>query len=1188
MIEIAYNAEMSQKIAAYLAEVEKGVETAYSCAREARKKGLDPHSDVEILVVKDMVERVVGLVSVVSPEIVGSSIPKRIKELEAKYGSLDWRVSLAIALEIAQEKFCRFQTRIKAIEAGIRVGFAYHTMGTVSSPLEGFVKLKIKKRQDGKEYIAISYAGPIRSAGGTGASVSVLIVDYVCRNFGYSPYDPMPNEVKRFSTELYDYHERITNLQYLPSPEEIEFMAANLPVEIDGDPSEKTEVSNYKDLPRIQTNTIRNGVCLVLGEGLCQKAEKLWKQLSQWGNDFGLGHWGFLKAFISLKKKIKSTGKGEQNGNWAGITPDYTYIKDLVAGRPVFSHPMRNGGFRLRYGRSRTSGFSSYSINPLTMLISDDYLAIGTQLKIERPGKSTTLTVCDTIEGPIVKFKDGSVRRMDEVQDLKAAIGEVSEILYMGDILINYGDFFNRAHRLAPPGYCEEWWILELEKAAVDTFGTIDVDKLASFTDVSKELLKRIFENPLSTRVSASDAFRISSKMNVPLHPRHTPHLLSIGRKEFIGLLKALSGANTLIEEGMIKKVVVPYNPEVKRSLELLAIPHLQVGKEFIVYEKGNAVVFHNLFIACKDEILEDMTRESSETGHLDAVARRTGIKLRDKNGIFIGCRMGRPEKAKMRKMTGSPHVLFPVGEEGGRLRSFQSALGIGKITADLPSYRCAKCQRDTIFRVCETCGKKTEKAFYCSICGKVPGESCSKHPDTPAAGYKLQKFEINEYMQAAMKKLKMSVLPDLIKGVRGTSNKNHVPENLMKGILRAKHGIYVNKDGTVRYDMTQLPITHFKPSEIGTTVNALRKMGYQKDMYGKELAEQNQVLELLPQDIILPNCFDNADDERAEDVLFNTANFIDDMLEHVYGLKRFYRLQTRKDIIGHLVIGLAPHISAAMVGRVIGFSKTQGFFAHPLFHAAMRRDCDGDEACFILLLDALINFSKEFLPAHRGSTQDAPLVITSRLLPSEVDDMVFDIDIVPKYPLEFYNACLGYKKPWDISIDRLGNHLHSERQYEGLRFTHSTSDINQGVKCSAYKILPTMEEKLKGQMVLAEKIRAVDKADVARLVIEKHFLKDIKGNIRKFSMQQFRCVKCNEKFRRPPLKGICTKCSGKIIFTISEGSVVKYLEPSISLAEKYSVEPYLQQSLMLTKRRVEMMFGKEREKQEGLGKWFG
>ena len=78
------------------------------------------------------------------------------------------------------------------------------------------------------------------------------------------------------------------------------------------------------------------------------------------------------------------------------------------------------------------------------------------------------------------------------------------------------------------------------------------------------------------------------------------------------------------------------------------------------------------------------------------------------------------------------------------------------------------------------------------------------------------------------------------------------------------------------------------------------------------------------------------------------------------------------------------------------------------------------------------------------------------------------------------------------------------------------------------------MEEKLRGQMRLAEKIRAVDTSDVAGLVIDKHFMKDTKGNLRKFSQQEFRCVDCNEKFRRPPLIGRCSECGGKIIFTFN------------------------------------------------------
>ena len=174
------------------------------------------------------------------------------------------------------------------------------------------------------------------------------------------------------------------------------------------------------------------------------------------------------------------------------------------------------------------------------------------------------------------------------------------------------------------------------------------------------------------------------------------------------------------------------------------------------------------------------------------------------------------------------------------------------------------------------------------------------------------------------------------------------------------------------------------------------------------------------------------------------------------------------------------------------------------------------------------------------------------------------------------------------MKIEQIKDRLGTEDQYENMGFTHPLSDINIGVKCSSYKTLPSMEEKLKGQMEIAEKIRAVDQNNVAKLVIEKHFIKDLRGNLRKFSTQQVRCVSCNEKFRRPPLIGKCVSCSGKIIFTVSEGSVIKYLDPSLSLSRKYDVGPYLTQTLELTKRMIESVFGKEKEIQAGLGNWFG
>ena len=1166
----------------YFQKIDAQVTKAHLLATRARSKGYDPTSTVEISLAKNMAERVVGIISVVAPQIVNSGVVERIMELEKQYGALDWRVALKIAEEVAYQKFCTFATKKEAIEVGIRTGFAYSTVGVVSSPLDGFIGLEFKQRLDGKgEYICANYAGPIRNAGGTNAAVSVLITDYVRKKMGYTTYDPTPEEIKRACTELQDYHERITNLQYVPSEEEVAFLLSNLPVEVSGDPSEQIEVSNYKDLPRIQTNLIRSGYCLMLSSCLCLKAPKLWKQISKWGAEFELSHWNFLKEFLVIQKKAKADGV-EQKA--ATLTPDYTFIHDLVAGRPVFSHPLRTGGFRLRYGRTRISGYSSCAVHPATMFISNQYLATGTQIKIERPSKGSAIVTSELIDGPIVKLNDGSVLQLQTIEQAREYAGMIQEIIFLGDLLVSYGDFFNRAHTLIPAGYCPEWWAPELEKVIVNTFGSLDVDKAAELTGVHAAHLQQILGKPLVVPVSVQEALALT-KLGAPLHPSFTYYWSTISHEQLETLLEWLGHAMIGKDTNQhITQLILAPGPA-KRVLEVLGIPHVVSDNTIILSSEHATALLASLGFPLRSlgEIKSFVKSKNEEP--LLLLNQLAGFIIRDKAGTFIGARMGRPEKAKMRKLTGSPHVLFPVGDEGGKYRSVQNALTIGGITAEFPQFFCNKCVSRTPFSVCPQCDTPSSQLWYCKQCRWISSASCAAHG--PATTFGTEVIDIRTFVQQITKKLGMQTYPDLIKGVRGTSNKNHVPEHLAKGILRAKHEIYVNKDGTTRYDMTQLPMTHFRPKELGTSVEKLIELGYTHDIHEQALTDENQVCELKPQDIVLPSC-DESPDEKAEDVLFRLATFVDDELRSMYGLPSFYNLKSPVDLIGHLVVCLAPHTSAGMVGRIIGFSKTQGFFAHPLLHAATRRDCDGDEATVILLMDAFLNFSKRYLPDSRGSTMDAPLVLTTLLIPSEVDDMAFDLDIGWHYPLELYEAALQFKMPWDVPVPQIKAKLGTPEQYERMGFTHDCSDMNATVRCSAYKTLPSMEEKLKGQMELAEKIRAVETADVARLVIEKHFIKDAKGNLRKFSEQEFRCVNCNEKYRRPPLIGKCLKCSGKLIFTVSEGNVVKYLEPMISLAKKYNLSPYLQQTIELLRRRIESVFGKEKEKQTGLGAWFG
>lgn len=1148
----------------YFNSIEKETDRIFSVAREARKKGIDPVADIEVPIATSLAEKAIGLISTMYPQLNDKRLVNRILELEKEYGPLTVSVALGIAEDIAREKYCKFESLLQAIDAGIRVGFSYMTLGVVSSPLEGFTELKLGKTRDGKEYFKAYFSGPIRSAGTTAGCVALMIIDYLRETFGYAKYDPTEDEVKRYVMENYDYHERITNLQYLPTEEEIAFLAKNIPIEITGEPSEDREVSNYKDLPRIETNFIRGGMCLIFSEGLAQKAQKGLRLLrGAQEKGFKASGWEFLDEYIKIHKKRE---KGS-----ADASP--TYIKDLVAGRPVFSHPSRSGGFRFRYGRTRTSGFSAEAIHPATMGITDGFLAFGTQLKIEKPTKGCALGICDEIDGPIVKLKNGSVKKIHDYNEARKIYPEVEEIIYLGDILFSFGDVANRNYELLKPGYVEEWWELDLRKAANAAGEAI--------TAVDKK------------KVDLELAFNLSKKLGIPLHPYYIYFWKEISYEQFLGLLDWLARGHIVDN-----KLILPYSlsekerfSKGKRALELIGCEHKVTLENVVLDETNSRALLINLGTDTTtlnlEKDIDAIIKIISEKPILEMINLISSVKIKDKSGTFIGARMGRPEKAKLRKLKGSPHVLFPIGKEGGRLRSVLEAAESGSVVAEFPVYYCEKCKKETIYPVCERCDEKCVKMNYCPECDYNYHSKCEEHPN--CFDFKEKRLDIRHYLDAAFKKagLRREDIPIVIKGIRGTSSKDHSCENLAKGLIRAKYNLNVNKDGTIRYDMTEMPISHFKPKEIGTPIEILKKLGYAKDIFGKNLENEEQILTLFPHDIILPSCPESGD-EKADDVFLRVSKFIDDELARLYNLPAFYRAQKKEELIGALFVCIAPHICTATVGRLIGFSKTQSFLASPYMHAAMRRDCDGDEAAVMLLMDLLLNFSRKFLPSHRGGTQDAPLVLNTRIRAGDVDDQILDFELCGGYPLELYELAEQGRHSSEVKIENVKKRLkEGVDPFSNVFYSHGCSEINNGAVNSSYKFLPTMHDKVSSQMRLCGKIRAIDLRDVSRLIIERHFIRDIRGNLRKFSQQEFRCVSCNNKYRRPPLTGKCTNCGGKIIFTIHEGSIVKYMQPALDLARTYQATPYLLESLELTEKYIQSIFGKDKEKQEALAKWF-
>ena len=1088
----------------YFETIDQDVERAYAVARTARAVGLDPEDHPEVPPAQDMATRVEKLLGHLPLEGISDEIRTLARDLP--------RDELAVEMVRTIVRDPRRGSSVEArLDAALRVGLAILTEGILVAPLEGLAEVHLRSF-GGSSYVELFYAGPIRAAGGTAQAMSVLLADVARRELGLDAYRPLPGEVERYVEEI-PLYKHSQHLQYVPSAEEVATVVENVPVCISGEATEgDLEVSAFRNLPRVPTNGLRGGACLVIAEGLCQKSAKLQKIVQR----LGLDGWEFLE-------QVGRHPTSEENGASHGPK----YLAEAVGGRPVLAYPHRPGGFRLTYGRARTTGLAACAVNPATMRVLRNFVAVGTQVKLEYPGKATAMTLCDTVEGPIVDLDDGTLTAIHDIDRAEQVLPHIQRIVDLGSLLVPFGEFLENNRPLAPGAYTLEWHLEELRAAGV----------------------------PLDNRAyhpSFAEAVETARESGVPLHPR----FLLFWHDLTSGEIRALSEFVEREGRWVSNALELPRDPEVREVLVRLGFLHAPRGEGTLRGEEelSQALVAGLGLVPGLHGLVRVAPTEPVDIEPLAYVSRLAGVTIPARAPSRIGARVGRPEKARQRKMSPNVHVLFPVGDAGGAQRSVPEAArqsqGHG-LPTQLGVRECTQCHRTTVWCRC-SCGGHTRAT------GQVTTQELSVAP----------------IWAQAIERLDLRRTPPSVKGVKGLLSAGKVPEPIEKGILRASHGISVYQDGTARFDLTDLPLTHFRPREIGLSIETAHELGYTHDWLGAPLEDVDQLAELQPQDLIVAR--------SCGTYLTHLAQFIDDELVRLYGLDPFYRATKPEDLRGHLVTALAPHTSGAVAGRLIGYTAAEGCFAHPVFHAAKRRNCDGDEDSVTLLLDVLLNFSRSYLPSSRGGLMDKPLVLTTRLNATEVDSEAHNVDLAFRYPLEFYRAAArgGTAKEVEPLIETVSSRVGTDRSLSGYGFTHDTTDIAGGPVRSAYREAPSMDRIVEQSLVVASQIRAVDVGEAVSLVLNAHFLPDLMGNLKSYATQKFRCKVCGTSYRRPPLSGRCTArgrggkvCEGALQPTVFEASVRKYLGLSQRLATTTGVPPYLRQRIQLLETSLATLF---------------
>ncbi|USZ66801.1 DNA polymerase II large subunit [Halorussus salilacus] len=1658
----------------YFERLESDLDDAFEVARAARADSGDPKPEVEIPVAKDMADRVENILGI-------DGVAERVRELEGEMSREE--AALVLAEDFAEGRVGDYETREGKVEGAVRTAVALLTEGVVAAPIEGIDRVELLENDDGTEFVNVYYAGPIRSAGGTAQALSVLVADYTRALIGVEEYEARDEEIERYAEEI-NLYDKETGLQYSPKDKESKFIAEHMPIMLDGEATGDEEVSGFRDLERVDTNNARGGMCLVLAEGIALKAPKI----QRYTRNLDEVDWPWLQDLIdgTIGKDAGDDAEddegdedakgGTEDGDEADegdpeetgpprAEPATKFLRDLIAGRPVFGHPSEAGGFRLRYGRARNHGFATAGVHPATMHLVDDFLATGTQIKTERPGKAAGVVPVDSIEGPTVKLANGDVRRIDDPAEALEIRNGVEAILDLGEYLVNYGEFVENNHPLVPASYTFEWWIQDFEAAGADVRALRDSPRVD-------------LEDP-----GVEETIEWATEYDCPLHPKYTYLWHDIPVEGFEALADAVAAGET--EDG---DLLVENADAVRDPLEKLLVRHSQSDDRIRIPEWRPLALSLGL-TEDREKTWDDLLESAREWGEdepgdnaVKAVNEVAPFEVRERAPTRIGNRMGRPEKSESRDLSPAVHTLFPIGEAGGSQRDVVAAASHaddmestpGEVEMQVGRRECEECGEHTYKTDCPECGGDTFPHFKCPSCDSVveldeSGRAVCDRCEVEASSVEWRTIDVNDELRSALESVgERENAFDTLKGVKGLSSSYKTPEPIEKGILRAKHDVSSFKDGTVRYDMTDLPVTAVRPSELDVTADHFRSLGYETDIHGDELRHDDQLVELKVQDIVLS-------DGAAEHML-QTADFVDDLLEQYYGLEPFYEMDDRDELVGELVFGMAPHTSAAVVGRVVGFTSAAVGYAHPYFHAAKRRNCfhpetkvwyedesgdwhydeirtvveerledpreddfgalveeldgnvwvpsvdedgeivqkpleavskhpapdhlveietrsgreiavtpdhsmrrwtpdgieeveanalsagdeipspkeigfegehasidllreflhldsipndelmvrglggerikelldsatedsgylkpvakklgksdssvynwvnrdsipasvlialfgieetieklpqdvqlgvrrdtasvsrtftitediakvlgyytaegftrfedgnfyqttictpddeprnhiietledelsvtpyeenewkittssrlvallftqilnagsvaddkrapdyilnspkpvvreflrayfsgdgsvasdrvelrahtvsdelkndlvgllkrfgiaskvytetrcpstgaiaefygdepvpefeswvlkvtsenaeqfaseigfdlerksetfedaldsipvrsqrifgdggelwldevesveivesdiestysltvedthtlvandlfvgqcDGDEDCVMLLMDGLLNFSKEFLPDKRGGRMDAPLVMSSRIDPSEIDDEAHNMDIVREYPREFYEATREMADPGAVEdvMTIAEENLGTDREYTDFHHSHDTSNIALGPDLSAYKTLGSMMDKMDAQLELARKLYAVDETDVAERVIEYHFLPDLIGNLRAFSRQETRCLDCGEKYRRMPLTRECRECGGDVNLTVHQGSVNKYMETAIQVAETYDCREYTKQRLELLDRKLESIFENDKNKQ--------
>jgi len=774
-----------------------------------------------------------------------------------------------------------------------------------------------------------------------------------------------------------------------------------------------------------------------------------------------------------------------------------SYLESILAGRPLLSLDNSKGSLRLRIGRAINTGLGMAGISPITCRLFG-FLNVGTQLKTSYPGKALGVAIVDSIEGPTVLLRNKTIIKLTSIKQVDDLYSNIVKIVDAGEILIGVGEFIQNNLSIPALDNCDDIFFDECRQK------NLQIPNLNNEETIIQFCIKH--DLTLLSRFS-------------PLIFNEDSALYTAFRQEYL-------------TNGFSKNLY--------SYLEYYAIEHDTIR---VKYPK-----ILDLFL--------NITGPSSKsyTSPLAYLSETCSLKFRLKGTITIGARMGRVESTSICTLKPKAHWLMHPGSGSNydlsrtsTVQSIIDILGDRSLKLKLKCFRCNVC--NLITYKLKHCNQRTKKVAYC--------RGIREYTDDYSLVSKTEIDNATQYFEYPFKKEIASTCQYLHQGLNGaikiqTKDKGcKYIEPFSRGYLRAKYDLSTFKDGTCRFNSSNAVLTHFRCRDIGISIIDIKALGYERDYLGFPITSEQQIITLMPQDIII--------NKTGLQYLYRVTKYLDELCLREYNVKPYYNLQRPTDLLGHLILGLSPHTCIGVTARIIGWTHSNVCFAHPFYHAAKRRNADGDEDVIMLVLDSLLNFSYVFFKRGIGQKMNLPVFITSVIEPREIDQEAHNIDIMNNYPSILY---LQNRTP--LFIDNTFTTFKDNLNLiEPIYFTHDTSTIDMPTADNKYITIEKMTDKIIDQLNVGSMIRGYNLNTIVEKIIQSHFLPDLIGNMRTFLNQNFKCKICKTSYSAPRLSGKCS-CGGTLSLTLYPKSVQKYRDIVLQLAENYTLSEYLNDRLKL------------------------